>query len=80
VKDFIDFTFKKALVPFKSEAQEMAFREAYIAKLPKSRQAAYKAHKTIRKNKQDHSPLDLQMTPLERVTRDVIKELKRVRV
>ena len=47
----------------------------YINRLSKPKQAAYKAWDTIRRNKQDKSSLDLQMSLIDRVTRDIIKEL-----
>lgn len=38
--------------------------------------AAYLAWATRRNNMQDDSPLDLELSPVERVTKEVIKELK----
>jgi hypothetical protein len=45
-------------------------------KLSKGQKAAYKAWYTMRLKKQTSEPIDLLMTPLDRATRDVIKELK----
>jgi hypothetical protein len=47
--------------------------------LPFTRQqlAAYKAWNTIRKNKQDYSPLELQMTPHERWQKGIDDAVKK---
>ena len=44
--------------------------------MSKTQAAAYKAWIKRHNNAVDHSPLDLELSPVERVTKNVIKELK----
>ena len=38
--------------------------------------AAYKAHDTIRKNKQTKEPMDLELSPTERAIKECVNEIR----